>query len=80
MPVFVLTHHHAPEECASAFVAWKGFDSPLRHQTTLASCLAGGHRAWWQVEAADADSALAQLPPFVARRTEAEQATEFVIP
>jgi hypothetical protein len=80
MPVFVLTHHHAPGECASAFAAWKGFDSPLRHQATLASCLAGGHSTWWQVVAPDAAAALAQLPPFVARRTAAEQASEFLIP
>ena len=80
MPLYVLTHEHTADECAPAFAAWKGYESPLRHGTTLSSCLAGGHRAWWQVEAADPRAALAQLPPFVARRTTVEQASAVRIP
>ncbi len=53
-----------------AFAAWNGFDSPLRHQPTLGSCPTGGHMLWWEVEAQDAASALAFLPPYVADRTE----------
>jgi hypothetical protein len=80
MPLFVLSHCHEPHECGPAFAAWKGFDSPLRHHTAVASCIDGGHRAWWIVEARDADAALAQLPPFVAERTEVEPAHEVTIP
>jgi hypothetical protein len=80
MPLFMLSHAHAPEECGTAFAAWKGFDSPLRHTLTLTSCVDGRHRAWWQVEAEDAEAALAQLPPFVAVRTEIEQAREVRVP
>ncbi len=80
MPLFVLTHRHEPHECGSAFAAWKGFDSPLRHRVTTSSCIDGGHRAWWRVEAADAPTALALLPPFVAERTEAEAVREVEVP
>ena len=80
MPLFVLSHRHDPDECRSAFAAWKGFDSPLRGQPTIASCLEGDHGAWWQVQAADAGAALAQLPPFVAERTEVEPAREVRVP
>jgi hypothetical protein len=80
VPLFVLSHRHAPEECGAAFAAWRGFASPLRHGTTVASCVEGGHRAWWQVEAPDAAAALAQLPPFVAERTEVEAAREVRVP
>ena len=80
MALFVLSHRHAPEECGRAFAAWKGFDSPLRHGVTLASCVEGGHRAWWRVEADDDRAALAQLPPFVAERTVAERAREVRVP
>lgn len=80
MPLFVLSHRHEPHECRPAFAAWKGFDSPLRHRPTVASCTEGGHRAWWQVEAPDAVAALALLPPFVAERTEVEPAREVTIP
>jgi hypothetical protein len=80
MPLFVLSHRHAPEECGAAFAAWKGFDSPLRRLPALASCVDGLHRAWWHVEAPDAESALAQLPPFVAQRTEVEPAREVTLP
>jgi hypothetical protein len=80
MPLFMLSHSHTPDECGRAFAAWRGFDSPLRHTLTLASCVEGRHRTWWQVEAADAEAALAQLPPFVAARTDAEPAREVRVP
>jgi len=78
--LFMLTHRHEPHECRTAFAAWKGFDSPLRHEMTLASCVEGEHRAWWRVEAPSAEAALAQLPPFVAERTEVEPAREVRLP
>jgi hypothetical protein len=80
MPLFVLSHQHEPDECRFAFAAWKGFDSPLRHSVAVASCIDGGHRAWWQIEAADAEAALAQLPPYVAERTTVEAAHQVTIP
>jgi hypothetical protein len=80
MPLFMLSHAHAPEDCGTAFAAWRGFDSPLRHSSALSSCVEGRHHAWWQVEAADAEAALAQLPPFVAARTVVEQAREVRVP
>lgn len=70
MSNFFLQHKHDPSECESAFAAWRSFDSPLRGGSAPSTCLAGGHRIWWLVEAADADAALALLPDFVASRTE----------
>jgi hypothetical protein len=35
---------------------------------------------WWTVEAADGSAALAQLPPFVATRTVADEVREVRIP
>lgn len=69
MPFFLLHHQHEAHECAAAFAAWQGFDSPLRHGHAQSSCLTGGHGLWWQVEAADGSAALALLPRFVAART-----------
>jgi hypothetical protein len=80
MPLFMLSHRHEAHECRSAFAAWKGFDSPLRHGLTVVSCVEGGHRVWWRVEAPDAEAALALLPPFVADRTEVEPAREVRVP
>jgi hypothetical protein len=80
MPVFLLDHRHAPHECAAAFAAWRGFDSPLRHGRVSSTCLAGGHGLQWRVEATDAAGALALLPRFVAERTTAIQVREVDIP
>jgi hypothetical protein len=80
MARFLLVHSHAPYECAAAFAAWQGFDSPLRHGRVPSSCLAGGHGLWWQVEAPDATGALALLPRFVAERTSAVAVREVRIP
>jgi hypothetical protein len=80
MTLFVLHHEHRPHECAAAFAAWQGFDSPLRHGLVPSSCLAGGHGLWWTVEAANRASALELLPRFVADRTRAIQVREVEIP
>jgi len=80
MARYMLTHRHQPEECRVAFAAWRGFESPLRRQPTLASCAEGEHSLWWTVEAAGESEALAQLPPFLAERTEATEVSEVAIP
>jgi len=70
MSDFLLQHRHDPDECESAFAAWRSFDSPLRGNSAPSTCLAGDHRIWWLVDAADEAAALALLPDFVASRTE----------
>jgi hypothetical protein len=80
MPSWMLTHQHAPHECRVVFAAWRGFDSPLRRLPTLASCEEGGHSVWWTVEAGTAEDAIAQLPEFVAERTEISRVSEVEIP
>jgi len=80
MPMFVLSHKHEARECAVAAAAWKGFSSPLRHSRPLGSCATGSHRLWWTVEAADRATALAQLPPYVAAKTRADEVREVPIP
>ena len=77
---YMLTHRHEPEECRVAFAAWQGFDSPLRHLPTLASCAEGGHSLWWTVQAASEAKALSQLPPYLAERTEVNEVREVPIP
>ena len=80
MPHFLLQNTHTPDECEASFAAWHGFDSPLRGTPTPSTCLAGGHRIWWTVEAASAEDALAQLPAYVAERTEATRVRDVAIP
>ena len=80
MPVFLLHHRHEPHECAAVFAAWTGFDSPLRGRTVESSCLTGGHALWWRVEAPDPESALAQLPGYVAARTATNEIREIQVP
>ena len=80
MPVFLLHHQHEPHECAAAFAAWSGFESPLRRRTVESTCLTGGHALWWRVQAPDHASALAQLPRFVAERTTSTEIREIQIP
>ena len=83
---FVLSHRHPPAACGIAYAAWRGFDSPLRHTSTVASCLtdpddAGAeHLLLLTVDAASADAALAQLPPWVAQRTVARRVADVTIP
>ncbi len=77
---FLLQNRHAPHECGVVFAAFKGHESPLRHQVTLASCLFGGHAIWWAVEAPSEGDALALLPFYVAERTTATRVSEVEIP
>jgi hypothetical protein len=77
---FVLAHTHEPAQCSAAFAAWHGFESPLRQQRVLSSCVRGGHGLFWLVEADDARAALEQLPPFVAERTQVTEVREVPIP
>lgn len=76
MPRFLLHHRHEAHECRAAFAAWKGFASPLRHRTTIGSCLAGGHEIWWDLEAPSEKEALALVPRYVADRSEAIRIAE----
>lgn len=77
---FLLHHRHEPEDCGVVFAAFKGYESPLRRQATLASCLSGDHAIWWTVEAASEKEALALLPFYVAARTTAARISEVEIP
>jgi hypothetical protein len=63
-----------------AAASWKGFRGPLRDSRPLGSCATGGHRMWWTVEASDQRAALAQLPPYVASKTFADEVREVPIP
>ena len=80
VPMYMLSHRHGPSECRAAFAAWKGFDSPLRHRLTIASCAQGGHALWWTVEAEDERAALGQLPPYLGARTEVAEVSEVEVP
>jgi hypothetical protein len=80
MPCFLLHHQHAPSECAAAFAAWTGFDSPLRHRPAASTCLAGGHALWWRVQAADAAAALELLPRYLRTRTSITSVRDVDIP
>ena len=77
---FLLHHRHEPEDCGVVFAAFKGYESPLRRQATLASCLSGDHAIWWTVEAASEKEALALLPFYVAARTAVARISEVEIP
>jgi hypothetical protein len=80
MPRFLLHHNHEPHECGVVFASFKGHESPLRRQATLASCRSGGHAIWWTVEAATETDALGLLPFYVAERTTATRVSEVEIP
>ncbi len=80
MARYLLHHSHEPHECGVVFVSFKGHDSPLRHQSTFASCRSGGHAIWWTVEAATEEDALRLLPSYVADRTTATRVSEVDIP
>lgn len=62
------------------FTSFKGHVSPLRHRPAISSCRTGGHSIWWEVEAADEESALRMLPSYVAARTTATLVAEVQIP
>ena len=80
MPRFLLHHRHDPADCAAAFAAWKGFESPLRRTVTIGSCLTGGHELWWELDADDVETALGRLPRFLAERTSATHIVPVEIP
>ena len=80
MHSYLLHHHHSPSECAAAFAAWLGFDSPLRHRPALSTCLAGGHSVMWHVDAESQAAALALLPRYVQRRATAILVRDVEIP
>ena len=80
MQRYLIHHRHEARECRAAFAAWKGFDSPLRRETTIASCLSGGHEIWWEVAAPDESAALLNLPCYVAARSEAIPVSEVQVP
>ena len=69
-----------PPECGAVFASFKGGESPLRHQPTLASCRSGGHAIWWTVDAASKEDALQLLPFYVAERTTVTRVNEVQIP
>jgi hypothetical protein len=77
---YLLQHRHEPQECAVVFASFRGHDSPLRHQPTLASCRSGGHAIWWKVEAGNETDALALLPAYVAARTTISHVSDVDIP
>lgn len=76
MARYLLQHSHGPDECGVVFASFKGLESSLRHQATLASCRTGGHAIWWTVDAGSPEEALHQLPAYVARRTTATPVSE----
>jgi hypothetical protein len=80
MTHYLLEHRHTPVECGVVFAAFKGHQSPLRHQVTLASCRSGGHSIWWSVDATSEEEALRLLPLYVAERTTIARVDEVQIP
>lgn len=62
------------------FASFKGYESPLRHRATLASCRSGEHAIWWTVDAHSEDDALRLLPFYVAERTTLRPVSEVEIP
>jgi hypothetical protein len=80
MPRYLLHHRHEPDECGVVFASFKGHESPLRHQATLASCRSGGHAIWWTVDAATEEDALGLLPAYIAERTTVARVSEVDIP
>ena len=80
MTRYLLQHRHEPRECGVVFASFKGFESPLRHEATLASCRSGGHSIWWTVDADDEAGALRMLPAYVAERTTVARVNEVEIP
>ena len=80
MSRFLLHHRHQPRECGVVYTSFKGYDSPLRHHPTLASCRSGGHAIWWTVDASCEQEALGLLPYYVAQRTTVTSVSEVEIP
>ena len=77
---FLLVHKHAPEQCSSAWAAWRGHPSRLHGSDVTCSCVHGGHTIWWDVEAPSAEEALALLPGYVGRSTSVVPVRRVVTP
>jgi hypothetical protein len=77
---YLLQHRHDPQDCGIVFASFRGYESPIRHESTIGSCRSGGHELWWTVEAESEVAALALLPVFVAARTTATPVSEVSIP
>jgi hypothetical protein len=69
MKHYLLYHRHEAGDCAASFASWNGFPSGLRRSTARSTCAFGGHEIWWSVTAESEQSALANLPTYVAGRT-----------
>lgn len=80
VPHYLLEHRHTAAECGAVFAAFNAFESPLRGRETTASCLYGGHRIWWELDADSESQALARLPAYVAERTTASRVRPVQIP
>jgi hypothetical protein len=80
VPHYLVHHRHSAVECEVVFAAFRGFASPLRHRTALASCRTGGHEIWWSVTAADEAAALHLLPTFVSGTSTATRVDEVRVP
>ena len=80
MSRYLLQHQHQPRECGVVFTSFKGHESPLRHQATIASCRSGGHAIWWIVEEESEAEALRLLPYYVAERTTIAPVSEVEFP
>jgi hypothetical protein len=92
MRTFMLIHRHRPTECRVAYAAWRTFDTPLRGQIAQSTCGRSRpgvlddnavteelHELWCTVRAADPAAALAQLPPFIAERTDVREVSEVLV-
>ena len=64
-------HRHEAADCAAAFDAWTGFESPLQSGRPPATCRHASHTQTWVVEADSATAAVELLPAFVRDRTDA---------
>jgi hypothetical protein len=80
MTRYLLHHRHTQDECGVVFASFKGHQSPLRHQATLASCRSGGHEIWWTIDAVSEEDGLRLLPFYVAERTNITRVSEVEIP
>jgi hypothetical protein len=80
VPRYLLHHRHEAHECGVVYAAFKGHDSPLRRQPTVASFRSGKHEIWWTVEATSERAALELVPFYVAQRTTAAEVSDVQIP
>jgi hypothetical protein len=80
MARYLLHHCHEPHECGVVFASFRGHESPLRHQPTLASCRSGGHAIWWTVETATEEDALRLLAHLRRRAHHRTRVSEIDIP